>query len=187
MDINFCSHCGRPVSYGVPAGDDRKRYHCRICGHVQYQNPRLVVGTLPEHSGRILMCRRAIDPCYGLWTLPAGYMENGETVTDGALRETREEAGADVKDLRPYTLYSIRHINQVYLIFRAELIGESFQAGVESLEVKLYDPEDIPWDLLAFRAIKATLQCYVQDLAAGKFDFHIGNIAPRDLQRSVFA
>ena len=187
MKINFCSRCGRPVSYGIPAGDDRERYHCTACGHVHYQNHRLVVGTLPEYRGRILMCRRSIDPCYGLWTLPAGYLENGETVTDGAIRETREEAGAAVRDLSAYTLFSIGHISQVYLIFRARLADESFRAGDESLEVKLYDPEDIPWDRLAFRAITATLRCYIRDLAAGEFKLHVGEIAPTDFQPSVFA
>ena len=176
MGIEYCSHCGKKVSYGIPSGDDHERYYCGSCGHVHYQNPRMVVGALPEHNGRILMCRRAIEPCYGLWTLPAGYLENGETVTAGAIRETREEACADIANLSAYTLYSIPHINQVYLIFRSDLAKGTFEPGPESLEVKLFEVAQIPWDDLAFRAIKATLNCYKRDLAEGRFRFHVGEI-----------
>ena len=178
MSINYCSNCGKEVSYGIPPGDDHERYFCKSCGHVHYQNPRMVVGTLPEYDGRILMCRRAIDPCYGLWTLPAGYLENGETVTDGAIRETREEACAHIRNLSAYTLYSIPHISQIYLMFRADLSDGIFKPGPESLEVRLFDAAQIPWDELAFRAIGATLRCYVTDLSEGRFRFHVGEIEP---------
>lgn len=184
MKINFCSNCAQPLSYGTAPGDDRERYFCDSCGTIAYQNPRMVVGTLPEHDGRILMCRRAIEPCRGLWTLPAGYLENGETVTAGAIRETREEACAESRDLSAYTLLSIPHISQIYLIFRARLANASFGPGPESLDVRLFAPGDIPWDQLAFRAIQATLKHYVKDLKQGIFNFHVGEIAPRDPQRS---
>jgi len=178
MEINFCSKCGLRVSYGIPPGDDHERHYCRSCGNVHYDNPRMVVGTLPYDGDRILLCRRAIDPCYGLWTLPAGYLENGETVTEGAIRETYEEARANVTRLEPYSLYSIRHISQIYLIFRAELTSEDFGPGPESLEVELLEPHKIPWDEIAFRAIKKTLRSYVDDLAAGRFALHVGDIEP---------
>lgn len=178
MEINFCSKCGKRVTYGIPPGDDHERHYCRHCGNVHYENPRMVVGTLPYERNRILMCRRAIEPCYGLWTLPAGYLENGETVTDGAIRETYEEARATVTRLEAYSLYSIRHISQIYLIFRARLATDDFEPGPESLEVQLFDPHRIPWNEIAFRAIKATLRCYVDDLAAGRFVFHVGDIEP---------
>lgn len=178
MGINFCSNCGKPVSYGIPPGDDHERYYCGSCGNVHYQNPKIVVGSLPEYNGRILLCRRAIDPCHGLWTLPAGYLEDGESATAGAIRETREEACADILNLSAYTLYSIPHISQIYLIFRADLSGGTFRPGPESLEVKLFEAAKIPWGELAFRAIRATLQCYVEDLSEGRFKFHVGEIAP---------
>lgn len=180
MEMNYCSNCGQPLFQGIPPGDDRERYFCKSCGYVAYQNPRMVVGALPEYDGRILMCRRAIEPCYGLWTLPAGYLENGESVTAGAVRETREEACADIANLTAYALFSIPHISQIYLIFRAELSGNAFASGAESLEVRLFRPDEIPWDRLAFRAIAATLRCYESDLAAGEFKFHVGEIGQPD-------
>jgi len=180
MEMNYCSNCGQPLFHGMPPGDDRERYFCKSCGYVAYQNPRMVVGALPEYDGRILMCRRAIEPCYGLWTLPAGYLENGESVTAGAVRETREEACADIANLTAYALFSIPHISQIYLIFRAELSGNAFASGAESLEVRLFRPDEIPWDRLAFRAIAATLRCYESDLAAGEFKFHVGEIGQPD-------
>lgn len=178
MGMNYCSNCAQPLSYGTPPGDDRERYFCDACGTIAYQNPRMVVGALPEHEGRILMCRRAIEPCRGLWTLPAGYLENGETVTAGAIRETREEACAEIRDLSAYTLLSIPHISQIYLIFRARLANSSFEPGPESLEATLFAAGDIPWDKLAFRAIQATLRHYVKDLKKGIFTFHVGEIEP---------
>ena len=178
MSINYCSNCGKEVSYGIPPGDDHERYYCKSCGHVHYQNPRMVVGTLPEYDGRILMCRRAIDPCYGLWTLPAGYLENGETVTDGAIRETREEACADITNLSAYALYSIPHINQVYMVFRARLLNENFRAGEESMEVRLYEEKDIDWKEIAFPSIRESMRLYFEDRRAGDFSLHMGTIPP---------
>ena len=125
---------------------------------------------------QILLCRRAIEPCYGMWTLPAGYLENGETVAAGAKRETLEEAQARVEILAPYALYNICHVDQIYLMFRARLIDKHFQAGSESLEVKLFSENDIPWDEIAFRVINATLLKYYADRRAGRFSFFVGNI-----------
>jgi ADP-ribose pyrophosphatase YjhB (NUDIX family) len=136
----------------------------------------LVVGCIPESEEKILLCRRAIEPCYGKWTLPAGYLENGETVAAGAKRETLEEAGARVELLGPYALYNICHVNQVYLMFRAQLTDNNFNPGQESLEVKLFREKDIPWEEIAFRVISATLLKYYDDRRTGRFDFYIGSI-----------
>ena len=175
--MNFCNNCGQPVTRRTPPGDDRSRFFCESCGVVHYQNPKLVVGCIPEMEDQILLCRRAIEPCYGMWTLPAGYLENGETVAAGAKRETLEEAQAGVEILAPYALYNICHVDQIYLMFRARLIDKRFQAGSESLEVKLFSENDIPWQEIAFQVITATLLQYFNDRRNGQFPFYIGNIA----------
>jgi len=175
--MNFCSNCGQPVTRQTPPGDDRARFYCESCGMVHYQNPKLVVGCIPEMEGQILLCRRAIEPCYGKWTLPAGYLENGETVAAGARRETFEEARTRVDIVAPYALYNICHVNQIYLLFRARLKDKGFAAGRESLEVKLFSQEDVPWEEIAFRVINATLLQYFEDRRRGRFSFFIGSIA----------
>ncbi|MFZ1199415.1 MAG: NUDIX hydrolase [Desulfobacterales bacterium] len=177
--MNFCSHCGAPVTLRIPVGDDHLRYTCDSCGAVHYQNPKVVVGCIPHRQGRILLCRRAIEPRYGRWTLPAGYLENGETVADGARRETLEEAGAVLRELIPYGLYNICHVNQVYLMFRAHLEEPEFAPGKESLEVRLFEESDIPWEDLAFPVIERTLARYVADRTGGSFLFHIEDIVRR--------
>ena len=176
--MNFCSHCGGPVALAVPSGDTLPRYVCSACTTIHYQNPKMVVGAIPEWENKILLCRRAIQPKHGLWTLPAGFMENGETTSEGAARETWEEALARVEIGALYTLYNLPHINQVYLMFRAKLLNLDFGPGTESLEVALFDEADIPWDALAFRTIEATLRAYFQDRRAGVFRFHFGDIGP---------
>ncbi|RPJ73091.1 MAG: NUDIX hydrolase [Desulfobacteraceae bacterium] len=177
--MNFCSHCGSRLTCGTPPGDDRERFLCTACGAVHYQNPRVVVGCIvAAHGERVLLCRRAIDPCYGKWTLPAGYLENGETVEAGAVRETREEAGARIEALTPYRMFNICHINQIYLMFRAQLADGRFQPGKESLDVGLFTEGEIPWDDIAFRVISETLRVYFRDRAEGVFPFLISDIAP---------
>jgi ADP-ribose pyrophosphatase YjhB (NUDIX family) len=148
---------------------------------VHYQNPKLVVGCIPETEDKILLCRRAIEPCYGKWTLPAGFLENGETVAEGAKRETFEEARARVEILGPYALYNICHVNQIYLMFRAQLSDNHFHPGKESLEVKLFSEKDIPWEEIAFRVITATLLKYYDDRRNGGFPFFMGDIANPNL------
>lgn len=175
--MKFCSNCGSPLSFATPPGDDRGRFLCPACGTIHYQNPRVVVGCIPEVDGRILLCRRAIDPCYGKWTLPAGYLENGETLAAGAERETLEEAGARIGELVPYRMFNICHISQIYLMFRARLMDLDFAAGKESLEVKLFTEEEIPWDRIAFRVISETLKSYLEDRRRGSFPFAVGDIA----------
>ena len=177
--MNFCSKCGERVERTVPPGDDRERYACPSCGAIHYRNPRLVVGCVPEWKDRILLCLRAIEPCDNMWTLPAGYLENGESVIEGALREAREEARANLTDPEPYSLYSIVHISQVYLLFRARLLDTNFSPGKETREVRLFALSEIPWEEIAFQAVKRTLEQYVEDSASGRFPFRMGDIRRR--------
>ncbi len=178
--MKFCSHCGSSrLEWRVPDGDTLPRFVCANCGTIHYQNPKIVVGCLPEWDGRVLLCKRAIEPRYGLWTLPAGFLENGETIAAGALRETLEEAHArvDLGDL--YTIISLPQINQVYMMFRAKLEDLDFGPGNESLDVKLYAEEDIPWETLAFRTITRTLRNYFLDRKLGAFPVRVSSLERR--------
>jgi ADP-ribose pyrophosphatase YjhB (NUDIX family) len=170
--MKYCSNCAAPLLHRVPPGDALPRYVCDACGEIHYQNPKLVVGSLPEWEGRLLLCRRAIEPRYAYWTLPAGYMENAETTGEAALRETLEEAGARVELLEPFSMVSVPRVNQVHLFFRARLLDLRFEAGEESLEVALFDEEKIPWEELAFRTVAITLKHWCADRRAGGFGFH---------------
>ncbi len=182
--MNFCSHCGARVELRVPPEDDRPRYVCDHCGAIHYQNPKVVVGCIPEWEERILLCRRAIEPRRGLWTLPAGYLENGETAAHGAARETREEAMASVEELTPYALFNLAFVAQLYLMFRATLAEPAYGPGAESLEVDLFALGEIPWDALAFPVIRETLKRYVADRETGRYPFHMGDIQPERWRRS---
>ncbi len=174
--MKYCSECGAPVELLVPEGDDRPRHVCGSCLTVHYQNPKIVVGCIPEWEDKILLCRRAIEPRYGLWTLPAGFMENGETSRQGAARETREEASARVDVGELYTLFNLPHIDQVYLIFRSRLLDLDFGPGAESLDVGLFAQGEIPWDEIAFPVIKETLRLFFRDRANGGFELRSGDI-----------
>ena len=174
--MRFCSECGQAVTLRVPDGDNLPRHVCDACGTVHYQNPKIVVGCIPEWEDRILLCKRAIEPRYGLWTLPAGFMENGETVQQGAARETLEEARAEVQVGQLYALFNLPHISQVYMLFRAQLMRPSFGPGAESLEVRLLREEEIPWDDIAFPVIGEALKLYYRDRAAGDFRLRSGHI-----------
>jgi ADP-ribose pyrophosphatase YjhB (NUDIX family) len=176
--IKFCNSCGSGVVHRIPDGDSLARAVCDVCGNIQYQNPKIVVGCLPVYGERILMCKRAIEPRYGLWTLPAGFMENEESASQGAAREALEEANAHVEIEDLYTVYSIPHISQVYMMFRAKLIDPNVSPGVESLEVKLVTPAEIPWDQLAFTMVKRTLEHYLEDRKSGVFVPRFGDIHP---------
>jgi ADP-ribose pyrophosphatase YjhB (NUDIX family) len=179
MTMKHCSRCGELVSRGIPPGDDRERYICAACGKIHYRNPRMVVGCIPLWQGRILLCRRSIEPRLGTWTLPAGFLENRESVEEGARRELMEEARATALDLRPYGLYNIRHVSQVYLFFIGELASADFGAGEESIEVRLFEEAAIPWDELAFPVVETTLRRYYRDVPGGEFPFHIEDITAR--------
>jgi len=175
--VNFCSACGASTSFQIPAGDSLPRHVCTQCDTIHYRNPRLIVGSLPEWEDRILLCRRAIEPMYGKWTLPAGFMENGETVADAARRETAEEACARIALGNMFSLISVPHIDQVHVIYRARLLDHDFAAGAETLELRLFSEDEIPWDEIAFRTIKITLRHYFADRRAGQFLFHDEAIA----------
>jgi len=178
--IKFCNACGNPVEHRVPPDDDRSRAVCASCGAIQYQNPKIVVGCLPVWEDRILICRRAIEPRHGLWTLPAGFMENGESAAEGAAREAVEEAHARVEITDLYTVYSIPHISQVYMMFRARLLSPEVSPGRESLEVRLASEEEIPWDRLAFVMVQRTLRHFLDDRRQGVFVPRFGDIRPPD-------
>ena len=168
--MKFCNQCGNAVAQKVPKGDNRLRYVCTECAVIHYENPRVITGCLPIHNDQVLLCKRAIEPRLGLWTLPAGFLENGETSANGAMRETMEEANARVSIDGLYTLFSLPHISQLYMFFRATLEDLDFYAGEESLQTKLFSEEEVPWDQLAFPVITETLKHYFADRLKESFE-----------------
>ncbi|GAB2227477.1 hypothetical protein Droror1_Dr00009299 [Drosera rotundifolia] len=172
--INFCQWCGGATKHEVPDGEEKMRAICTLCGRIAYQNPKMVVGCLIEHENKILLCKRKIQPSYGLWTLPAGYLEIGESAVQGAMRETQEEAGAEVDVLSPFAHLDIPLIGQAYVIFLAKLKKPQFSPGPESIECRLFSLEDIPFDSLAFSSMLVTLKLYIEDMKAGRLRFHYG-------------
>jgi ADP-ribose pyrophosphatase YjhB (NUDIX family) len=177
--VKFCANCAAPVAKRVPPGDNLPRWVCDACGDIHYENPRLVVGSIPEYQGKILLCRRAIEPRYGYWTLPAGFMENAESTAQAALRETLEEAGAEVELGEPFSMISVPYVNQVHLFYRARLRELDFKPGEETLEVGLYDEADVPWKEIAFRTVGLTLKYWFADRKAGQFAFHAEDLIVR--------
>ena len=176
--MRFCPLCAHPLVQRVPDGDTHLRYVCDACGAIHYQNPKLVVGAVAEWHGRILLCRRAIEPRHGLWTLPAGFMENHETTLQAAHRETMEEACATVDLPALFCLVDIPHISQVHLFYRGTLVDGQHAPGVESLETRLFDESEIPWEEIAFRSVSLTLRAYFADRARGSFGTHTASLAP---------
>ena len=174
--MKFCPNCAALLVRRVPPGDALPRDVCDACGSVHYVNPKLVVGTLPEWEGRVLLCRRAIEPRYGYWTLPAGFMENGETTGEGALRETLEEAGARVELVAAFSMISVPYVNQIHVFYRARLRDLGFKPGVESLEVALFEEARVPWKDIAFRTVGLTLKHWFADRARNSFGFHAEDI-----------
>ncbi len=177
--INFCPSCGAPAELKIPAGDNRLRAVCSRCGTIHYQNPKLVVGAIPVWENRILLCKRAIEPRLGKWTLPAGFMENDETVAQAALRETLEEACARIELGGLFSLISVPYINQVHAFYLVRLLDLDFAPGVESLEVALFDQASIPWEEIAFRTVAKTLKFYFEDAAKGAMRLHCEDLVPR--------
>ncbi len=172
--MNYCSACGASLIVKIPEGDTLPRFVCERCHAVHYENPKIVVGCLPEWEDRILLCKRAIEPRSGLWTFPAGFMEKDETLEEAAARETLEEAETEVEISRLYALFSIPHVNQIYVVFRGTMKQATFGPGTESLEVDLFTREDIPWSKLAFRVIHDILERYCKDGAHAPV--HVGTI-----------
>ncbi len=178
--MKFCSECGSPdVAWRIPDGDSVPREVCGACGAIHYRNPKVVVGCLATWEDRVLLCRRAIEPRHGLWTLPAGFMENGETLAAGAARETIEEARARVDVGELYTVISLPQISQVYVMFRSRLLDLDFGPGPESLEVRLFHEDEIPWDRIAFRTIARTLRTFFLDRRDGAFPLHVSALERR--------
>lgn len=184
--MNFCSNCGERVSLRIPEGDNLPRFVCDACHTTHYQNPNIVAGCIPEWDGKILLCRRAIEPRHGYWTLPAGFMENKETSIEAAARETLEEAGARVEVTSLYCIYNLPHISQVYMMFRSKMTTPDFHAGTESLEVKLFTESEIPWSELAFPVIEETLRRYYEDISKGIFKLHVGDLIVIDKKKRQF-
>lgn len=174
--MNFCSECGAVVELKIPPGDNLPRYVCINCRAIHYQNPKIIVGCIPAWEGKVLLCRRAIEPGYGLWTLPAGFMEKMETADEGAARETLEEACAVVAPGPLFAFYNLPRIGQVYLLFRGQMLAADFAAGDESLEVGLFAESEVPWEQIAFKAVRETLVRYFADSRRGEFGFHYATI-----------
>lgn len=170
--IAYCNQCATQVEHIIPQGDSLTRAVCPNCLHIQYENPRIIVGCIAEFEEKILFCRRAIEPRHGFWTLPAGFMENGESTQQGAKREGFEEACASIEIDAPFALISIAHIDQVHLFYRGRLKFPEFSAGEESLEVSLLALDEIPWDELAFKSVRYCLEKYLEDKQRGSFSFH---------------
>ncbi|RYF55686.1 MAG: NUDIX hydrolase [Comamonadaceae bacterium] len=180
----FCSQCGTPVVRRVPPDDNRERDVCEHCGAIHYQNPRVVVGTVPVWGDKILLCRRAIEPRYNTWTLPAGFMELSETTADGALRETQEEAGADVQLGEIYTIIDVAHVDQVHIYYLAHALSDRLDPGPESLEARYFALDDIPWDNMSFGSVVTTLKHFIADHASGHFQTRQYALAPPKAHRS---
>ena len=175
--IQHCRACGAATEYRVPADDNRDRATCTACGEIHYENPLNVVGTVPAFGERVLLCRRAIEPRHGFWTLPAGFMELGETVADGARRETDEEAGAQVELEGLFTVLNVVRVGQVHLFYRARMLSEHLAPGPETLEARLFREDEVPWDELAFRTVRRTLELYFDDRRRGAaFGIHVADI-----------
>ena len=175
--MNFCSNCGsQNIGLKVPEGDNRPCFVCDDCGEIFYHNPKMVVGCVPRWKEKVLLCKRAIPPRYGYWTLPAGYMENQESAANGAAREAHEEALAKTRIGNVFTQFSIPHINQVYILFLADMETAEFGAGEESLDAALFSREQIPWDELAFPVMRKTLELYFEDKDRGRFRTHSGEV-----------
>jgi ADP-ribose pyrophosphatase YjhB (NUDIX family) len=171
--IKHCRNCGAPVSYRLPDdGDTKLRAVCTVCHTIHYENPLNVVGTVPHWGDQVLLCKRNIEPRWGKWTLPAGFMELGETTAEGAARETDEEAGARIEMESLFSVISLRQVGQVHLYYRAKLLSDQFQPGHETLEARLFTEADIPWDELAFRSVQATLEHYFADRKRGHYSIH---------------
>ena len=161
--MNFCSNCAQKIIQKIPDGDNRQRFVCESCNQIYYENPKIIAGCLPIYRNRVLLCRRAIAPRKGYWTLPAGFLENGEAASEGARRETFEEANAKVNLSHLYSLFNLPHISQIYMFYIGELVDLDFSPGEESLETKLFLETEIPWEELAFPVVALTLKKYFQN------------------------
>jgi ADP-ribose pyrophosphatase YjhB (NUDIX family) len=171
--IKHCRKCGTSVVYRIPDdGDTKERAICTACTTVHYENPLNVVGTVPAWGDKVLLCKRNIEPRWGKWTLPAGFMELNETVAEGAARETVEESGAEFELEGLFSLVNVARVGQVHLFYRARLLSDRFNPGFETIEARLFAEDEIPWEEIAFRTVKETLEHYFADRRAGSFSIH---------------
>jgi ADP-ribose pyrophosphatase YjhB (NUDIX family) len=182
IELKFCNQCGSNVELRIPDGDNLPRHVCGDCGEIHYQNPKIVAGCIPVWNDQVLLCKRAIEPRYGLWTIPAGFMENRETVEQAAARETQEEACADVTIDGLYGVFSVPHISQVYMVFRGDIANGKFAPGIESLETALYHEHEIPWDELAFPVVIQALKRFFSDRQRGDYTPFHEQVEPRKLK-----
>jgi ADP-ribose pyrophosphatase YjhB (NUDIX family) len=174
--IRFCRACGHAVEYRIPVDDNRDRAICPACGTVHYENPLNVVGTVPVWDDRVLLCKRAIEPRYGLWTLPAGFLELGETTSEGAVRETIEESGARIELGPLFSVLNVVRVGQVHLFYLATMTAPALDPGTESLEARLFLEDEVPWDEIAFRTVRETLLAFFADRRRGHFGLHCADI-----------
>jgi ADP-ribose pyrophosphatase YjhB (NUDIX family) len=178
--MKYCCYCSTELIYDIPSDDNRHRYICQSCDIVHYQNPKIVAGCIPVWKDQILLCKRAIEPRLGYWTLPAGFMELGESTLEAGIRETLEEANARVEVNDLFAVFNLPYVDQVYMMFRSKLMDLNFSPGEESLEVKLFKEDDIPWDELAFTTIRETLKFYLNDRSKGEFQLHTGDVIKKE-------
>ncbi|NLG77181.1 MAG: NUDIX hydrolase [Xanthomonadaceae bacterium] len=183
--MKFCSECGQPVTVKIPEGDHLPRFVCTACGTIHYQNPRIIAGCVIETEGKILLCKRAIEPRLGYWTIPAGFMENGESVQNAAAREAVEEALAQVEIGSLLAIVNVLHAHQVHIMFRATLRNPAFGVGPESLEAALYEEKDIPWPEIAFPSVEFALRRYLDDRREGVERMHFKDIDARNRPRPL--
>jgi len=174
--IVHCRACGTRVEYRIPPDDNRERAVCPACSTIHYENPLNVVGTVPVWEDRVLLCRRNIEPRHGYWTLPAGFMELNETAEQGAIRETIEEAGARIEVQGLFTVLDVVRVGQLHIYYRARLLDTEFAPGPETIEAKLFREDEIPWEALAFRTVRKTLECFFSDRSQGQFQIHTADI-----------
>ena len=171
--FKFCKNCGTAVELRLPDdGDSRVRAVCPSCETVHYENPLNVVGTLPIWGDKVLLCKRNIEPRLGKWTLPAGFLEMGETLQEGASRETVEEAGAEFELENLFSIMSVARVGQIHIFYKARLISDKFNPGYETMEAKLFEEAEIPWEEIAFKTVKETLKNYFEDRKLGFFKIH---------------
>jgi ADP-ribose pyrophosphatase YjhB (NUDIX family) len=175
--IKHCRACGGAVRYATPADDNRDRATCSVCSTIHYENPVNVVGTLPAWQDQVLLCRRNIEPRHGLWTLPAGFMELGETTEQGAVRETVEEAGAHIELEGLFSLINVIRVGQLHLFYRARMLDLDFVPGPETIEARLFAEAEVPWQEIAFRTTRLTLEFYFADRRAGRFETHFADVS----------
>lgn len=173
----YCCRCGHhPLDHSVPEGDTHERLTCSACGYVYYDNPKVIAGAIIEHEGRLLLCQRGIPPRVGTWTLPAGFMERGESVEEAAQREVMEETGIQAEILTPYSIFSVPPTNELYIIYRARMREWRASPGHETLDVKWFHPGDIPWDEIFYPAIRQILERYIDEHAGGTYGIYSGSM-----------